>query len=262
MVSDYFILFSVFQSPVQKNVSSGIAACEEIKNSQKLTKLKDTRDLNNQHTLLHYLVETIEQKIPEALNFGEELQHSKKASRINLVNIQEIMSKMQSSLDNLKSLLKDSKESRSRDDIFTDVMVDFAVQSSGQLVVLKEMIHKMQICHKEVAEYYTFNADKYPIETLFTDIEVFKESFDSAYKEIRNARGSQNAMKKMSQTCTTRKPSSHKLESVLKQQTASVRNDRVETENNILLKRHPDTSIDDNSMAIKKRREVLSEIQP
>lgn len=72
-------------------------------------------------------------------------------------------------------------------------MVDFAVQCSGQVASTNEMIHKMQNCYKEVTEYFTFDASKYPIEALFTDIEIFKESFSQAYKEILNVRKKQPA---------------------------------------------------------------------
>lgn len=58
-------------------------------------------------------------------------------------------------------------------------MVDFAVQCSGQVASTNEMIHKMQNCYKEVAEYFTFDASKYPIEALFTDIEIQRVIFTS-----------------------------------------------------------------------------------
>lgn len=41
-------------------------------NSPQLT---STKDLENKQTLLHYLVETIEAKFPDALTFAEEMPH-------------------------------------------------------------------------------------------------------------------------------------------------------------------------------------------
>lgn len=252
---------------VKDRVSSGIKACEEIKSSQKfaqvlelvllfgnimnfdsnngqaygfelpfLTRLKDTKDSNNQQTLLHFLVETIENKIPESLSFGEELAHSKEASRINVVNIQENMTEMHSSLENIKSLLNNSKESQTPDDIFTDSMVDFSVHSSSRVARLERMIQRMENCFREVAEHFTFNALTYSIEMLFSDIEIFKDSFAQAYKDILNVREKQNGKGRMSLACTTHKQPSHNLQGVHKQEPISVRNDQAGIQSNVLAK--------------------------
>lgn len=252
---------------VEQNVLSGIEACKQIISSQKLakvlelillfgnymnsdsvngqaygfelsilTKLKDTKDSNNKQTLLHYLVETIERKFPEVLTFGEEIHHSKKASRIQIVNIQEIMLEMDASLEDLKLTLQSSKESQSSDDIFTNVMVDFSVKSFGRVVDLKALILKMETCYKEVADYFAFDPKKYSIETLFSDIETFKGSFEQVYNQILTARKTQDRNEKMSNTRTARKMSSHKLKSVDKKRSTLVRNDEAQLRSQFGLK--------------------------
>lgn len=249
---------------VKENLSSGIAACEEIITSKKfakalelillfgnfmnfdsingqaygfelpfLTKLKDTKDVNGKHTLLHYLVETIEKEYTNVLSFGEELQHSKKASRIDLVNIKEVVSGMEASQEKLTSILKTSKQSQTPDDIFTDVMVDFAVQCFGKIAGLKEMMKKMENLYKEVAEYFAFDANKYPIDALFADIETFKQSFEQAYKEILTSRKTQDSYEKMSHTCTARKLTSHKSKGVDKAQSTLARNDSAQLQSSV-----------------------------
>lgn len=221
---------------VEQNVSSGIAACEEIKSCQKfakilemvllfgnymnfdsvngqaygfklsvLTRLKDTRDSNNKQTILHYLAESIEKKFPEVLRFSEDLHHSRTASRIQMTDIQETMLVMENSLENLKSILGKSQESQSPDDIFTDVMMDFSVKAYGEIADLKEMIHKMENCYKAVAEYFSFDAEKYCIDELFTDIETFKASFAQAYNEIQVARERQGKTDREAQSCAFRR---------------------------------------------------------
>lgn len=52
-----------------------------------LPKLSGTKDVENKTTLLHYIVETIERKFPELLNFYEELEHVDRASRVSFENI-------------------------------------------------------------------------------------------------------------------------------------------------------------------------------
>lgn len=47
-----------------------------------LPKLTSTKDVDNKTTLLHFLVETIEKKFPDLLNFHEQLEHVDRASRV------------------------------------------------------------------------------------------------------------------------------------------------------------------------------------
>lgn len=199
---------------VKPDIVAGTAACEEIKTSKKfakilelillfgnymnsgskngqafgfeisfLTKLTNTKDLDNKQTLLHYMVETIESKFPELLNFGEELPHVERAARVSIENIQKTMHQMTTSVKNLKSDLENSKIPQSPDDKFVDVMGDFASQCNDQLDVLVKMKNKMENYYKEVGEYFAFDTNKYPMEEFFSDIKTFKELFSQALKE-------------------------------------------------------------------------------
>lgn len=204
---------------VKPDIVAGTAACDEVKTSKKfakilelillfgnymnsgskngqafgfeisfLTKLTNTKDLENKQTLLHYMVETIESKFPELLNFGEELPHVEKAARVSIENIQKTMHQMTTSLKNLKSDLENSKVPQSPDDKFVDVMGDFAVQCNDQVEVLVKMKNKMETYYKEVGEYFAFDTNKYPMEEFFSDIKTFKELFTQAYRDNVKAR--------------------------------------------------------------------------
>lgn len=199
---------------VKPDIVAGTAACEEVKTSKKfakilelillfgnymnsgskngqafgfeisfLTKLTNTKDFDNKQTLLHYMVETIENKFPELLNFGEELPHVERAARVSLENIQKTMHQMTTSLKNLRSDLENSKVPQSPDDRFVDVMGDFAMQCKDQVDVLVKMKNKMESYYKEVGEYFAFDTNKYPMEEFFSDIKTFKELFSQAYRE-------------------------------------------------------------------------------
>lgn len=199
---------------VKPDIVAGTAACEEVKTSKKfakilelillfgnymnsgskngqafgfeisfLTKLTNTKDLDNKQTLLHYMVETIEGKFPELLNFGEELPHVERAARVSLEIIQKTMHQMTTSLKNLKSDLENSKVPQSADDKFVEVMGDFAVQCNDQVEVLMKMKNKMESYYKEVGEYFAFDTNKYPMEEFFSDIKTFKELFTQAYRD-------------------------------------------------------------------------------
>lgn len=151
----------------------------------------DTKDVNNKQTLLHYLVETIEGKFPDSLNFHEELQHTKKAACISMENVREIMAEMTASFENLESSLATCKDSHSPDDKFVEVMADFAVECKNQMNALMKTISKMENSYKVVGEYFTFDTLKCSMEEFFSDVKMFEESFRQAYEEIKDARESQ-----------------------------------------------------------------------
>lgn len=87
-----------------------------------LFQLSSTKDLENKITLLHYLVETIDQKFPELLNFGDELSHIDKASRVSTDIIQKALNIMESNVKNLETDLANNKISQDEDDKFSEVM--------------------------------------------------------------------------------------------------------------------------------------------
>lgn len=129
------------------------AACEEIKKSKKLAKLLElvllvgnvmnsgskngqalgfeisylpklasTKDAENRQTLLHYLVETVENKFPDILTFDEELIHLERASKVSVDTVQKALRVMDSDLKNLETDLKNSKSQQGPNDQFYEVM--------------------------------------------------------------------------------------------------------------------------------------------
>lgn len=195
-------------SDVKPDVVAGIAACEEVKESKKfakllelilllgnymntgsrnaqafgfefnfLTKLNGTKDLENRQTLLHYIVETVENKFPDLLNFYDELSHVDKASRVSLDNVQKILRQMDSSIKNLETDLANSKIPQSDDDRFTEVMEPFAIKAREQCTLLQGMFKHMETLFSDLSEYFVFDKAKYNLEEFFTDLKTFKDSF-------------------------------------------------------------------------------------
>lgn len=84
--------------------------------------LTSTKDVDNKQTLMHYLVDTIEQKFSECLTFTEELAHVDRASRVSLENVQRTLRQMDSSIRNLEQDLSNAKIPQSDEDMFLHVM--------------------------------------------------------------------------------------------------------------------------------------------
>ncbi|XP_013176920.1 PREDICTED: protein diaphanous isoform X2 [Papilio xuthus] len=206
--------YSELISEVKPDIVSGTAACEEVKSSGKfakilelllllgnymntgsnnagaygfeisfLTKLTATKDLENKQTLLHYLVETIESKFPDALTFAEEMPHIDRAARVSMENVQKALKKMENDIKALEMDLNNARVPQSPDDLFNESMGSFAVEAREQCDLLHSMFRKMEALYGELAEYYVFDPHKYTLEEFFSDIKTFKDSFAAAHQE-------------------------------------------------------------------------------
>lgn len=89
--------------------------------------MTSTKDIDNKQTLMHYLVNTIEKKFPECLNFVEELAHVDRASRVSLENVQRTLRQMETNIRNLEQDLANTKVPQCDDDLFIDVVKVFLI---------------------------------------------------------------------------------------------------------------------------------------
>ncbi|XP_017082400.1 protein diaphanous [Drosophila eugracilis] len=199
---------------IKPDIVAGTAACEEVRNSKKfskilelilllgnymnsgskneaafgfeisyLTKLSNTKDTDNKQTLLHYLADLVEKKFPDALNFYDDLSHVNKASRVNMDAIQKAMRQMNSAVKNLETDLQNNKVPQCDDDKFSEVMGKFAEECRQQVDVLGKMQLQMEKLYKDLSEYYAFDPSKYTMEEFFADIKTFKDAFQSAHND-------------------------------------------------------------------------------
>ncbi|KAL4711204.1 hypothetical protein ACJJTC_019045 [Scirpophaga incertulas] len=201
-------------SEVKPDIVSGTAACEEVKSSGKfakilelllllgnymntgsnnagaygfeisfLTKLTATKDLENKQTLLHYLVETIENKFPDVLSFADEMPHIDRAARVSMENLQKSLKKMDNDIRALETDLNNSRVQQCEDDLFFEKMSPFAKEARMQCDLLQSMCRKMEELYGQLAEYYVFDPRKYTPEEFFSDLKTFKDAFVTAHHE-------------------------------------------------------------------------------
>lgn len=84
--------------------------------------LSSTKDVENKFTMLHYLVDIIEKKFPDVLNFSDELPHVNKAAKISTETIQNTLRQMEINVKNLQTDLANSRVPQCDDDKFEEVM--------------------------------------------------------------------------------------------------------------------------------------------
>lgn len=146
-----------------------------------LTKLGDTKDSGNKLTILHYLVDIIKRKFHDVLRFGDEIPHIDEASRVDSADIQKNLKEMAQSLAELECVL--SKAPMSSHDKFAGIMRDFTTECAGTLEMLADKRNQMENSYKEVVEYFSFDAKKYPMKQFISDVKRFKELFVEACKQ-------------------------------------------------------------------------------
>lgn len=197
---------------IKPDIVTGTAACEEVKQSKKfvkilklilsignymnsgsrlgkafayelrsLPKLSSTKGVKR--SLIHYLVDIMEQKFPELLSFADELAHLDRAASISTETIKKTLQQMESNVKNLQTDLKNYKCPQCEDDRFLDVMTSFATEAKTQCDLLKNMFKNMENLYSDLSECYAFDKQKYTLEEFFGDLKKFKDDFYTAYKE-------------------------------------------------------------------------------
>ncbi len=85
--------------------------------------LSSTKDVENKTTVLHYLVDVIENKFPDLLTFSDELPHIDKAAKISTETIQKTIYQMEVNLKNVRTDITNCHNlPKDEDDEFEDVM--------------------------------------------------------------------------------------------------------------------------------------------
>lgn len=207
------LCFDEIAREIERDTHVGMATCEAIRESKKLskileivllcgnflnsgstrgpafgfelsflTKLENTKDLNKQ-TLLHFIVNTIENEHPELLSFGDDLPQVEIAARVSFAKIHDNMEMLIDSVKQLNWALTNLKEPQTSDDKFRDVMSNIAIQYNHDVKELTEATARLESQYKDIGEYFVFDPENYPMENFFSDIKNFKTMFAQAYKD-------------------------------------------------------------------------------
>lgn len=156
-----------------------------------LANLNDVKSTDNSRTLLYFLIEILEEKQPDLLNFGDELFHLHEAANVNTDDVDEAIKEIDGMLDYIKSELENSNEALSgSDDKFVDVMTSFTLKCHAELQKLMKMQKHMQIRCIKVANVFAIDIKQYRITECFKDIATFKGLFAKQLIEIRKSRES------------------------------------------------------------------------
>ncbi|EGT52178.1 CBN-CYK-1 protein [Caenorhabditis brenneri] len=168
-----------FMGGATKNYSNAYAFDMKM-----LTRLVDTKDVDNRHTLLQHLIQEMRRVFPDSARFGiTDFHHCIESSRVNADEIRKTVQLTGNNLKKLENCLKVYKVQGEKDR-FAEKMDPFLKKAIVEFATVSTMSEKMKSDWESVVKYYAFNEKKYPMEEFFADIRTFSEQYTAAWKEL------------------------------------------------------------------------------
>ncbi|CAH8484335.1 unnamed protein product [Schistosoma turkestanicum] len=161
-----------------------------------LTKLEATKDVSNSQTLLHFLIDSLDQKFPETVKgFLDDFSHVERACRVSEDCLKANIAEMKKSVSNIDTDLQTYK-AQDPNDNYISVMQDFVVFAKEQMSQLEMMHKRMQGKFLTVSKYLAFEPNKYHMENLFSDLKDFHVAFKRSASDLAKKRALEEKMKK------------------------------------------------------------------
>ncbi|TKR86706.1 hypothetical protein L596_011239 [Steinernema carpocapsae] len=151
-----------------------------------LLKLRDTKDKENNHTLLHELIQMLRTKSDGKYDTFtlDDFGHIPAAARANEEMLNQGINQLKASLENcLKTYSKQSDK-----DFFVEKFTPFLAEAKSEFEIVESMTAKMKSKFEAISKYYSFDPKKYKMGSFFGDIKTFKDHYEMSYKELEAER--------------------------------------------------------------------------
>ncbi|ORX92728.1 FH2-domain-containing protein [Basidiobolus meristosporus CBS 931.73] len=162
-----------------------------------INKLIDTKDKENETTLLHFLVNLIESKFPEITQFQEELKDIGGACRISFqemkIELQDLHSKLR---DVATELEKHHSSAEKAEDPFAVIMKEFMVHAQEDFSNMDVKFKAMEVAYQEIVTLYGEDPKSTAPEEFFGVFKSFITLFAKASKDNASLRDKQAQMAK------------------------------------------------------------------
>ncbi|KAK0425438.1 hypothetical protein QR680_009203 [Steinernema hermaphroditum] len=150
-----------------------------------LTKLRDTKDRENSHTLLHELIEMVRRKSKGRYTTFplDDFGHIPTAARTNEKVLIQGINQLKECVNKLENCLKTYTKQSERDG-FLEKFFPFLTEAKSEVETVQNM-HKMMIAKwTSLSKYYSFDSTKYKMEAFFSDVKTFRDQYEACYKEL------------------------------------------------------------------------------
>ncbi|XP_068181324.1 protein diaphanous homolog 2 isoform X3 [Antennarius striatus] len=161
-----------------------------------LCKLRDTKSIGQNTTLLHFLAEKCEENYEAILRFPEELEHVDSASRVSAEILKSILATMERQIQRLENDIENFPKTDDQQDKFVVKMSGFCKYSREQYEKLSTMHKNMQKLYESIGSYFAFDPHSVSVEEFFGELANFRMLFMEAVKENLKKREMEEKIKR------------------------------------------------------------------
>uniref|UniRef100_A0AAQ5ZTY6 Diaphanous-related formin 2 n=1 Tax=Amphiprion ocellaris TaxID=80972 RepID=A0AAQ5ZTY6_AMPOC len=164
-----------------------------------LCKLRDTKSISQNTTLLHFLADKCEENHPEILRFPDELEHVEDASRVSADILKTSLTTMERHIQRLENDIENFPKTDDQQDKFVEKMsISFLLwlHSREQYEKLSTMHKNMQKLYESIGSYFAFDPHSVSVEDFFGDLSNFRVLFMEAVKENHKKREMEEKIKR------------------------------------------------------------------
>uniref|UniRef100_A0A3B5A0J2 Diaphanous related formin 2 n=1 Tax=Stegastes partitus TaxID=144197 RepID=A0A3B5A0J2_9TELE len=164
-----------------------------------LCKLRDTKSIGHNTTLLHFLAEKCEETYPEILRFPDELEHVENASKVSAEILKTSLTTMERHIQRLENDIENFPKTDDQQDKFVEKMsISFLLRPHAreQYEKLSTMHKNMQKLYESIGSYFAFDPHSVSVEDFFGDLANFRILFMEAVKENHKKREMEEKIKR------------------------------------------------------------------
>uniref|UniRef100_A0A3B5RDF5 Diaphanous related formin 2 n=1 Tax=Xiphophorus maculatus TaxID=8083 RepID=A0A3B5RDF5_XIPMA len=161
-----------------------------------LCKLRDTKSISHNTTLLHFLAEKCEENHPEILKFPDELEHVESASKVSAEILKGSLTTMEKQIQRLENDIENFPKTDDLQDKFVEKMSGFSKHSREQYEKLSTMHKNMQKLYESIGSYFAFDPHSVSVEDFFGELANFRFLFVEAVKENHKKREMEEKIKR------------------------------------------------------------------
>uniref|UniRef100_A0A8C4FEA2 Diaphanous-related formin 2 n=1 Tax=Dicentrarchus labrax TaxID=13489 RepID=A0A8C4FEA2_DICLA len=163
-----------------------------------LCKLRDTKSIGQNTTLLHFLAERCEENHEAILRFPDELEHVDSASKVSAEILKSSLTTMERHIQRLENDIENFPKTDDQQDKFVEKMsISFLLWSFSHLYEKLSTMHKnMQKLYESIGSYFAFDPHSVSVEDFFGELANFRILFMEAVKENHKKREMEEKIKR------------------------------------------------------------------
>lgn len=151
---------------------------------QSLDMLVDCKSADKKISVMHYLVETVQDRFPDIINFESELRFIEKAAVVSMENVTTDVHELEKGMELTKREYDARKSSRDQ----PMILKDFLINSEDKLKKLLGDVKTATDAYKRVVEYYGESPRSVSPSTFFSQFVRFVNAFKQAAIDIEKRR--------------------------------------------------------------------------